>query len=393
MRVDGWTGGQYSLWRAGLAIAVAWAAMPWIGSPESVVVSWLAAACLALAVPLALGWRDRWAAIALAVAVVAATIDVGAPGLLLALLLTFHACSPRAPFGSFEARDRVDPRGDWRRPPRIGTLAWTIPLVLLGVALFFGVLDLVLAASLGREAVGEPVFDLGDPWALAYTVLTFVLLGIGRASPARRPAAWIAIALSTIATAFATGVTPGDFEILLLILLAADPAWWPGRSLATAAATATASESIASGGARAIHVPARLFYDGDCGFCHRSVRFVLSEERSTPEALRLRFAPLGSDTFRARLAAHPDLDPATLPDSIVLELEDGSIRTRSAAALEIASRLGGIWRLLALMGNVLPKGLLDAGYDGIARIRKKLFAAPKDACPILPPDLRARFDG
>ena len=122
------------------------------------------------------------------------------------------------------------------------------------------------------------------------------------------------------------------------------------------------------------------------------MRFILSEELATPSPLRLRFAPLGSVTFSERLKHHPELDPTSLPDSIVLELEDGAILTRSAAALEIASRLGGFWRFLALIGSRLPGRLLDAGYDAIARVRKKLFAQPKDACPILPPDLRARFD-
>ncbi len=139
-------------------------------------------------------------------------------------------------------------------------------------------------------------------------------------------------------------------------------------------------------------IPAHLFYDGDCGFCHRSVRFILSEELATPAPLRLRFAPLGSATFRERMTHHPELDAASLPDSVVLELEDGTILTRSAAALEIASRLGGFWRLLALIGSSLPSRLLDAGYDAIARVRKRLFATPKDACPILPLELRARFD-
>jgi hypothetical protein len=36
--------------------------------------------------------------------------------------------------------------------------------------------------------------------------------------------------------------------------------------------------------------------------------------------------------------------------------------------------------------------LLDTGYDGIARIRHRIFAKPPDACPILPAPLRDRFD-
>ena len=31
-------------------------------------------------------------------------------------------------------------------------------------------------------------------------------------------------------------------------------------------------------------------------------------------------------------------------------------------------------------------------YDAVARVRKRIFATPKDACPILPPALRERFE-
>ena len=35
---------------------------------------------------------------------------------------------------------------------------------------------------------------------------------------------------------------------------------------------------------------------------------------------------------------------------------------------------------------------LDRGYDFIARMRSRMFEKPEEACPLLPPDLRARFD-
>ena len=34
----------------------------------------------------------------------------------------------------------------------------------------------------------------------------------------------------------------------------------------------------------------------------------------------------------------------------------------------------------------------DIAYDFVASIRYRLFARPKEACPMLPPDLRSRFD-
>lgn len=379
----GWTGGQYSLYRAALALAAlcaVGAAAAASGIASTVVTSppragpILIAVALPAALALALGFRDRLAACLLAQAVAAAELIAGGaiaipswtsllterPGLVLALLLVLHACTPRAPFGAFDARERVDPRGGWQRPGWMTEIGWALLVMVTAAALFVADDSRTPIVRLARHA----------------PELAAALVGLLARSA--RPAAWSVLVLWHLASVFAFGAAGGEASRLLLIVFAAEPGWWCGRSLH---ARSTSDP-----------IPARLFYDGDCGFCHRSVRFVLSEELATPTALRLRFAPLGSVTFAERLAKHSELDRASLPDSIVLELEDGSILTRSAAALEIASRLGGFWRFVALIGNRLPSGLLDAGYDAIARVRKKLFSQPKDACPILPPDLRARFD-
>lgn len=128
-----------------------------------------------------------------------------------------------------------------------------------------------------------------------------------------------------------------------------------------------------------------LFYDGTCGLCHHSVKFVLAHDR---EGTRFRFAPLQGATFAATFA---EAQRAGFPDSIVLKTADGRTLVRSAAALEIGERLGGRWRTLARIIGVLPRWLLDWGYDGIARVRKLIFAPPEGACPLLPPELRERF--
>ena len=39
----------------------------------------------------------------------------------------------------------------------------------------------------------------------------------------------------------------------------------------------------------------------------------------------------------------------------------------------------------------LPTSLLNRAYDIVAAIRHRLFRRPREACPILPPDLRDRF--
>ncbi len=134
---------------------------------------------------------------------------------------------------------------------------------------------------------------------------------------------------------------------------------------------------------------ATIFYDGGCGLCHRFVRFVLAVDR---EGKCFRFAPLEGGAFAVLRKASARSEMLDNIDSIVLSLPDGSLLVRAAAVLEIGRRLGGIWRVLAAAGSIFPLRVLDFGYDGIARIRHRIFSTPPDACPILPAHLRDRFD-
>jgi predicted DCC family thiol-disulfide oxidoreductase YuxK len=68
----------------------------------------------------------------------------------------------------------------------------------------------------------------------------------------------------------------------------------------------------------------------------------------------------------------------------------GRAWTRSAAALAIARHLGGTWAVLAAVGRIVPAGLRDALYNAVARIRYRVFGR-YDACPLPPPEDRARF--
>jgi len=375
----GWTGVQYSIYRAALALAVAGVCSSRMSITEGPTVPLLGLGVLG-SVAFAIGWRDRAVAINLLLLVggLAALVD-GAPLILpeldvivTASLLLLHLFTPITPFGSWDARGRVDPRGDWARPGWLGDVAWIWLAALHGI---------IAATHLGDVARTTAELDFG--WLVGVTIGFEIVFVVASFRRRWRRAAWIALTLWLIGCFAAFGLETGDLALLLLHAFAADPGWWPGRSLVAGANEAEFHPSVG---------PARLFYDGDCGFCHRSVRLILSEELNTPESLRLRFAPLQGEAFGQLVATRGELDVESLPDSIVLCCEDGRLLTQSAAALEIASRLGGLWRGLALAFGVLPRALLDRAYDGIARIRKRLFASPKDACPILPPDLRQRFD-
>ena len=129
-----------------------------------------------------------------------------------------------------------------------------------------------------------------------------------------------------------------------------------------------------------------IFYDGRCGLCHHTVRFVLKHDRS---GNAFRFAPLQGETFLRRV---PIAQRADLPDSIVILTEQGSLLVRSDAILHILRRLGGGWKLVAAITGAIPWLLRDAAYNSVARIRYRIFGKREDSCPIVPVKLRARFD-
>jgi predicted DCC family thiol-disulfide oxidoreductase YuxK len=121
------------------------------------------------------------------------------------------------------------------------------------------------------------------------------------------------------------------------------------------------------------------------------VQFVLRHEgrRRT-----LRFASLGSPTGRAIRARHPELEGV---DSVVWYEPPASasgerVLVRSVAALRVLRYLGGIWRVGAWLGAVVPRNVRDRAYDFVARHRHKLAPdRPNAACLLPTPDQRARF--
>ncbi len=127
-----------------------------------------------------------------------------------------------------------------------------------------------------------------------------------------------------------------------------------------------------------------LFYDGDCGLCHGAVLFVVKRD---PAGI-FRFAPLQGETFIQLVSAETR---ATLPESLVLRQEDGSLLTRSAAVGALLQRLGGKWSVLATLLRIIPAFLRDFGYDTVAKVRHRLFRKPSGACPLVPAPLRERF--
>ena len=129
-----------------------------------------------------------------------------------------------------------------------------------------------------------------------------------------------------------------------------------------------------------------VFYDGGCGLCHRAVRFAIAHDA---DGSRFRFASLDGESFRRRV---PEAARAGLPDSIVALTPEGALLVRSAAVLHVLARVGGPWKLVGRLLALVPRGIRDAAYDGVARVRHLIFKRPVHACPVTPPELRARFE-
>ena len=126
-----------------------------------------------------------------------------------------------------------------------------------------------------------------------------------------------------------------------------------------------------------------ILFDGVCNLCDASVRFVIDRD---PEA-RFRFAPLESPAAAALLARHGRTLPAA-PQAVLL-VEDGRVWEGSDAALRIARRLRGPWRLAGAL-TAVPRPLREAAYRLVARNRFRWFGR-RESCRVPTPELRARF--
>ena len=132
--------------------------------------------------------------------------------------------------------------------------------------------------------------------------------------------------------------------------------------------------------------PELVFYDGNCGFCHHTVRFLLDRD---PDGHSFRFASLQGETFPSVV---PEALRAIVPDSVAAWTHDGRLLVRTAAMIHVLGKLPGPWPAIARAVGWFPEGIRDWGYDLFARHRHRFFGRTDDVCPVLAPELRARFD-
>ena len=409
---NGWTGGQYSLFRV-LFGAYLFAhfthLLPWgaeLFSNQGVLsqgdlspvlllfpnilavldAPWFVIGLLVVAAGVsllfAIGYYDRVAAVVLWyiwACLFGRNPLISNPGLpYVGWLLLAHACLPSAPYGSWTARNRTDPAGSWQMTPSIYTVAW----ILMAVGYTYSglckltspswtdgtALVRVMENPLARPGILRDLLLSLPEWLLRLHTWGALLLEIAFAPLALfarvRPWIWLLMLLMHFALMGVVNFADLSLGMAMLHLFTFDPAW-----LRPVVAKA----------------PDLIFYDGHCGLCHRTVRFLLAEDRT---GTTFQFAPLESETFRLVI---PEAERALLPDSIVVRTAEGVTLMRSAAVLYALKRLGGLWRVCAMIVSVVPARVRDGIYDWIAHIRYKLFPSPVEACPLVPVNLRARF--
>ncbi len=130
-----------------------------------------------------------------------------------------------------------------------------------------------------------------------------------------------------------------------------------------------------------------ILYDGVCGLCDRTVKFVLKHDHEGKFLL----APRQSGFARALLLRR-GRDPENM-GSVILVKNPGTpeetLLEKSDASLGIAETLGWPWKLATFV-RVLPRGLRDFCYGIVARYRYQIFGK-FDQCRIPTGPERSRF--
>ncbi len=125
-----------------------------------------------------------------------------------------------------------------------------------------------------------------------------------------------------------------------------------------------------------------LLFDGECGFCNKSIQFILKHE-SKP---KLKFAPLQSNVGQ-QLLTYFEIDAKKI-DSIIL-IRGNQAFIKSCAALRVTQYLKALWPgLMAFI--IVPPFIRNLVYDWIAKRRMKWFGRV-ESCSLLQKEDRKRF--
>jgi len=125
-----------------------------------------------------------------------------------------------------------------------------------------------------------------------------------------------------------------------------------------------------------------VLFDGICNFCSSSVLFIIKRD---PKGY-FRFSAIqteSGESIMKKYNIHSDK-----ADSIIL-IENNMVYYRSSAALRIARKLKGGWKLF-YGAMIIPPFIRNFFYDLVARNRYRWFGK-RDHCFIPDQNIRERF--
>ena len=139
-----------------------------------------------------------------------------------------------------------------------------------------------------------------------------------------------------------------------------------------------------------------VIYDGECGFCNHSIRWLLRRDRKD----RLRFAPSTAPAVQELLAAHgmppvsPNSSTGNGPDTILVLRNTGTpieeLLVRSNAILACLRVLPQPSPTFAAILRLIPRPIRESGYRFIARERYRIWGR-YETCPIPTAEERHHF--
>ncbi|MFT6245711.1 MAG: putative DCC family thiol-disulfide oxidoreductase YuxK [Salibacteraceae bacterium] len=123
-----------------------------------------------------------------------------------------------------------------------------------------------------------------------------------------------------------------------------------------------------------------VFYDGDCGFCNRSVNFILKNDKTKQVLFAAIQSKFTQDLFKEKGFDAPNL-------STFYFFENDTLYSKSSGAKRLTKYFKFPQRILAL-GWIVPRFIADWGYDFIAKRRQRLS---KGYCVIPSEEEKKRF--
>lgn len=124
-----------------------------------------------------------------------------------------------------------------------------------------------------------------------------------------------------------------------------------------------------------------LLFDGECGFCNKSVQFFLLREKKKT----MHFVPLQSPSG---IALRKYFEISDDVDSIIL-IKDYSAYIKSCAALRLTLYMQGAWPLMSVF-LIVPPFLRNLVYSLVAKNRMKIFGKV-ESCSLIPAEDRKRI--